>query len=81
MKKKIAILGSTGTLGVHALHIIENNPDRFEAAALTANKNAELLIAQAQKYRPKLVCLTGMEYDRGITERLPKGHAGAFRKR
>lgn len=80
MKKKITILGSTGTLGVHALHIIENNPDLFEVAALTANKNAQLLIAQAQKFKPKLVCLTGMEYDKQIVKSLPRGTQALFGK-
>jgi 1-deoxy-D-xylulose-5-phosphate reductoisomerase len=55
MKKHIAILGSTGSIGVQALEVLEKNSDYFELDLLTANWNAELLIRQAVKYRPRAV--------------------------
>ena len=48
-KKGIAILGSTGSIGTHALEVIEQFPEKFELIALTANKNADLLITQSLK--------------------------------
>jgi 1-deoxy-D-xylulose-5-phosphate reductoisomerase len=71
LKKRIAVLGSTGTLGRNALQIIEKNPSEFEVAALTANSNTELIIEQAHKFRPKIVAFTGRRFDIGIEKRLP----------
>ncbi|GHV43829.1 1-deoxy-D-xylulose 5-phosphate reductoisomerase [Bacteroidia bacterium] len=57
MKKQIAILGSTGSIGTQTLDVIECNPDRFEVYALTANNSIELLVNQAIKYKPKFVVI------------------------
>jgi 1-deoxy-D-xylulose-5-phosphate reductoisomerase len=56
--KKIAILGSTGSIGTQALEVIGQNPDRFSVELLTAQNNAKLLIQQAGKFRPKVVVIT-----------------------
>src|SRR3989338_210749 len=55
--KQIAILGSTGSIGVNALRVIDEHPKEFKVAVLAARRNTELLFEQAKKYRPKLVCL------------------------
>ncbi|WP_323131632.1 1-deoxy-D-xylulose-5-phosphate reductoisomerase [Reichenbachiella carrageenanivorans] len=57
MKKKISILGSTGSIGTQALEVIEANPDHFELEAITANENADLLIKQAAQFKPNLVVI------------------------
>jgi 1-deoxy-D-xylulose-5-phosphate reductoisomerase len=57
IKKRIAILGSTGSIGTQALEVIEANPDLFEVEVLTANNSAELLIEQAIKYQPNAVVI------------------------
>jgi len=57
LKKKISILGSTGSIGTQALEVIEANPDHFELEAITANENADLLIKQAVKFKPNLVVI------------------------
>lgn len=63
-KKKIALLGSTGSIGSQALQVIEGHPDRFEAYVLTANSRVERLIEQARKFRPEVVVITNEEkYD------------------
>ena len=49
MKKQIAILGSTGSIGTQALQVIEEHPDRYEAYVLTANNRVDDLIAQERK--------------------------------
>lgn len=53
MRKKIAILGSTGSIGTQTLQVIADNPDKFEVYAITAYNNADLLIEQARKFLPK----------------------------
>ena len=53
MKKKISILGSTGSIGRQALEVIEKLQDKFEIIALTAGSNTELLNEQIKKFKPK----------------------------
>lgn len=55
--KRIAILGSTGSIGTQTLEIISKHPDRFTAEVLTANNNVDLLIQQAKKFLPDSVIL------------------------
>ena len=57
MKKRIAIFGSTGSIGTQALEVIANNPDIFSAAVLTAQNNDELLIKQALTFSPHVVVI------------------------
>lgn len=57
MKKQIAILGSTGSIGTQALQVIEEHPDLYEAYALTANNKVDLLIQQARKFMPEAVVI------------------------
>ena len=61
MKRGIAILGSTGSIGKQAIEVIGLHPDRFFVTALTAHKNAELLFEQVRALRPRLAALTGVE--------------------
>ncbi len=56
-KKRIAIFGSTGSIGVQALEVIESNPDFFEAEILTAQTNEKLLIEQSLKFNPNAVVI------------------------
>ena len=64
-KKKIALLGSTGSIGTQALDVIRQHPDRFDAYVLTANNNVDLLAAQARQFRPDAVVIANEEkYDR-----------------
>lgn len=57
MKRNIAILGSTGSIGTQALDVIREHKDEFEVYALTANNNADLLIAQAREFMPEVVVI------------------------
>ena len=57
MKKQIAILGSTGSIGTQALQVIEEHPDQYEAYVLTANNRVDDLIAQARKFKPEAVVI------------------------
>jgi len=57
MKKKLAILGSTGSIGTQTLDVVRSNPDRFEVYAICAHHNADLLVKQALEFRPEIVCI------------------------
>lgn len=59
--KRIAILGSTGSIGVNALNVISALPEEFKVVGLSANSNAELLGEQIKKFRPKVACLMSGE--------------------
>ena len=61
MKKQIAILGSTGSIGTQALQVIEEHPDLYEVYALTANNKADLLAEQARKFHPEVVVIANEE--------------------
>ncbi len=56
-RKRIAIFGSTGSIGTQALDVIVANPDKFVATLLTAHSNHELLIEQARRFQPKAVVI------------------------
>ncbi len=58
MKKRIAIYGSTGSIGTQALEVIENNPELFSLEVLTAHSNATLLIEQAIRFQPNIVIIS-----------------------
>ncbi len=57
MKRHLAILGSTGSIGTQALEVVDEHPDLFEVYALTANNQVDLLIEQARKYMPEVVVI------------------------
>ncbi len=56
-KKRIAILGSTGSIGTQALEVVAAHPDAFEVEVLTAQNNATLLIEQAKQFTPNAVVI------------------------
>lgn len=62
IKKNIAILGSTGSIGTQALDVVRSNPDRFEVYALTANNNLDVLIQQAVEFQPEVVAIANEAY-------------------
>jgi len=64
MKKRIAILGSTGSIGTSALSVVDSHPDRVEVVGLAAGGNASLFASQIQRYRPRAVAMaTGHALD------------------
>ena len=58
MKKRIAVLGSTGSIGTQSLEVIKSNPDLFELEVITAQNNANLLIKQALEFKPNAVVIS-----------------------
>ena len=59
--KGIALLGSTGSIGLQALDVIEAFPERFRVVALACHRSVEQVVAQARRYRPLLVALADAE--------------------
>lgn len=58
--KKLAILGSTGSIGTQALDVVAANPDEFVVEVLAAGNNSDLLIEQALKFKPNVVVINGV---------------------
>ena len=64
MKRQIAILGSTGSIGTQALQVIEEHSDLYEVYCLTANNKIELLAEQAHKFHPAAIVVANEQrYD------------------
>lgn len=68
--KKIAILGSTGSIGTQALEVIEEHADQFQVEVLTSNTNADLLIEQAIKFKPNAVVIVDETQYQKVSEAL-----------
>ena len=72
--KKIAIFGSTGSIGESTLNVIRENPDLFEAVTLVAGKNIEKLRKQIEEFKPKNVYITVKENAKQLEEKYPYLH-------
>ena len=69
-KKRIALLGSTGSIGTQTLEVVDSYPDKFEFSVLTANKNADLLIEQALKFQPNCVVIVDETHYQKVNDAL-----------
>ncbi len=70
MKKRIVILGSTGSIGTQALEVIEAHRDKFDLVGIAAGKNADLLIEQALKFQPAYVVIGDEHKYRDVADAL-----------
>jgi len=68
--KKLAILGSTGSIGTSTLSIVEQFPERYSVAALAAGRNIDLAFAQTVRWRPQLVSMATEELASELAKRL-----------
>jgi len=71
--KRLAILGSTGSIGVNALDIVRQFPERFEIISLSAGLNVQLLKQQILQFRPKAVSVLNKELSEALQRELSKG--------
>ena len=55
--KKISLLGSTGSIGVNTLDVVERNPESFQILAMSAGSNVDLFAEQIRKFKPRVVAL------------------------
>ncbi|MDO4704458.1 1-deoxy-D-xylulose-5-phosphate reductoisomerase [Tannerella sp.] len=70
MKRRLAILGSTGSIGTQALEVVSEHPDEFEVYALTAHQQVDLLIRQARRFMPEVVVIADEQYYPQLKEAL-----------
>jgi 1-deoxy-D-xylulose-5-phosphate reductoisomerase len=70
MKRRLAILGSTGSIGTQALEVVDEHPDIFEVYALTAYNQADLLVEQARKFMPEVVVIANEQKYSAIKDAL-----------
>ena len=68
---KLAIAGSTGSIGTQALEVLAADPGRYEVVALAAARNADLLIEQVRTYRPSVVAVTDADARRTVAAACP----------
>ena len=78
MKKRIAILGSTGSIGTQALEVIQQNPEKFEVEVLTANNNVDVLIKQAKKFQSNAVVIANADKYSFVSEALKNEHVKVY---
>jgi 1-deoxy-D-xylulose-5-phosphate reductoisomerase len=70
---RVAVAGSTGSIGTQALEVFRAAPDRFKVSALGAARSIELLAAQAQEFRPEVVAIADGALERRLAGLLPAG--------
>ena len=78
MKKRIVILGSTGSIGRQTLEVIQSHPDAFEVEVLTAQNNASLLIDQAKKFKPNAVVIVNEDHYKMVKQALKNDNIKVF---
>ena len=69
--KKVAILGSTGSIGTQTLDVVRENPDRFKVTALTCGSNTELLAEQIEEFKPEFASVEREEDAARFASRFP----------
>ena len=78
IKKRIAILGSTGSIGTQTLDVISQHPDLFEVVLLTANNNSKLLIEQAIKFDANTVVICNKAHYKDVQKALDPHYIKVF---
>lgn len=78
MKKRIAILGSTGSIGTQSLDVIKEHSDFFSVEVLTAGRNADLLIKQAIEFKPNAVVIADEAEYKKVFNALDKYHIKVY---
>lgn len=70
-KKKVFILGSTGSIGVSTLDVIRLHPDKFKVIGLTVNNNVELLLSQIKEFKPEIVVIRDPKASERVIHQIP----------
>src|SRR5690349_16529865 len=78
VQKRIAIFGSTGSIGTQALEVIAANPNMFAVAILTAHTNDELLIEQSLKFKPSMAVIVDEKKYKRVSEALANTNTKVF---
>ena len=69
----VAVLGSTGSIGTQTLDIVAAQPDRYEVVAIGAARSVDLLVEQAERFRPRIVALADASLASELVDRVPVG--------
>jgi len=69
-RRRLAVLGATGSVGVSTLDVVSRHPERFEVVALTANAQADRLLAQCRQFGPRYAVLTDTNAARALQQQL-----------
>ena len=69
VKKRIAILGSTGSIGVSTLDVIARHPDRFEVFALSASTQIDLMLQQCVQFKPVFAVMASEPHGRALEQK------------
>jgi 1-deoxy-D-xylulose-5-phosphate reductoisomerase len=72
MKQRIAVLGSTGSVGANTLDVIARHPDRFEVFALSAASQVDLMLRQCVQFRPSFAVMVGEDAARDLTQKIER---------
>ena len=67
---RLAILGSTGSIGASTLDVAARHPDRFEVVALAAHTRVDLMLAQCERFRPRVAVMASPEHGRALAQKL-----------
>lgn len=81
LQRRVAVMGSTGSIGVNTLDVMAANPERFRAAALAAARNAGLLAEQAEQWRPEHLAVLDEETRANLKQRLAPLRAKGYSPR
>ncbi len=71
--QRIALFGSTGSIGVNTLDVVRNNPGRFSIEALTAHSSSQTILRQIEEFHPKMVVMTSEKAFAEVRDAAPKG--------
>jgi len=72
-RRRVAVVGSTGSIGTQTLDVLRSVPDRFVLSALGAARSIDLLAAQAEEFHPQVVAIADSAFERGLSQLLPAG--------
>ena len=78
MMKRVALIGSTGSIGRQVCSVVRRHSDRFQITSLVANSSAETFLQQVIEHKPKFAALVNAEAGKSIENRIPKGVRFAY---
>ena len=71
-KQRVAVLGSTGSIGTNTLDVLARHPDRFEVVALTAATQVDLMLAQCERFRPRVAAMASEPHAQELAQKIKK---------
>ena len=69
-RQRVAVLGSTGSIGTNTLDVLARHPDRFEVVALTAATQVDLMLAQCERFRPRVAAMASEPHAQELAEKI-----------